>query len=121
MRWRTRVAKIGDRGHPWFTPSFICNDFQETWFHLKKTSLLSAYRRCVSPDSSGKSLLMISNSSSRETALNMLVRSTKMAAHDGKSFLCCHAMMNFLMDSCMLLMMKSVSFGTPTAKLYGRR
>ncbi len=77
MQWKTRVAKIGDRGHPWLMPSFICNDFQETWFHLKKTSLLSAYRRGVSPDSSGKSLLMISKSSLHETALNMLVRSTK--------------------------------------------
>ncbi len=96
---------IGDRGHPWLTPSFICNDFQETWFHLKKTSPLSAYSRWVSPDSSGKSLLMISNSSSRETVLNMLIRSTKMAACDGKLFLCCHVMMEFAIDSCMLLMM----------------
>jgi hypothetical protein len=101
MRRRTRVAKIGDRWHPWLMPSFVCNDFQETWFHLKKTSLLSAYRRCVSPDSSGKSLLMISKSSLRETALDMLVRSTKMAAREGKLFLCCHVMMIFLMDSCM--------------------
>jgi hypothetical protein len=75
----------------------------------------------MSPDSSGKSLLMISKSSLHETALNMLVRSTKMAAPDGKLFLCCHANMNFFMNSCMLLMMKSIPFGTPTAKLYGRR
>ena len=75
----------------------------------------------MSPDSFGKSLLMISKSSSREIALKMLVRSTKMAAPDGKLFLCCRAMMNFLMDSCMLLMMKSIPFGTHTAKLYGRR
>ncbi len=121
MRWRSRVAKIGDRGHPWLTPSFIYNVFQETWFHLKKKSLLSVYRRCVSPDSSGKSLLMISKSCLCETALNMLVRLTKMAVRDGKLLLCCHAMMNFLINSCMLLMMKSILFRTPTAKLYGRR
>jgi hypothetical protein len=95
MRWRTRDAKIGDRGHPWLMPSFNCHDFQLTWFHLKKTSPLLVYRRCVSPDSSGKSLLMISKSSSRETALNIVVRLTKMAAHDGKLFLCCRAMMIF--------------------------
>ena len=75
----------------------------------------------MSPDSSGKSLLMISKSSLHETALNMLVRSTKMAACDGELFLCCCVMMILLMDSCMLLMMKSIPFGTPTAKLYGRR
>ncbi len=120
-QWRTRVAKIGDRGHPWLTSSFIYNSFQETRFHLKKTSPPSAYRRYVSPDSSGKSLLMISKSSLCETALNMLVRSTKMAVRDGTLFLCGCAMMIFLMDSCMLSMMKSIPFGTPTAKLYGRR
>ena len=26
--WRTSVAKIGERGHPWLTPSFMCNVFQ---------------------------------------------------------------------------------------------
>ncbi len=75
----------------------------------------------MSPDSSGKYLLMISKSSSRETALNMLVRSTKMAARDDKLFLCCCVMMNYSMDSCVLLMMMSIPFGTPNAKLYGRR
>ncbi len=29
--------------------------------------------------------------------------------------------MNFSMDSCILLIMKSIPFGTPTAKLYGSR
>ncbi len=121
MRWRTRVSKIGDRGHPWLMPSFICNDVQETWFHLRKTSPLLAYRRCMSPDSSGESLLMVSNSSLHETALNMLVVSTNIAACDGKLFLCCCVMMNILMDSCMLSMMKSILLRTLTAKLYWMR
>ena len=72
-------------------------------------------------ESSGKSWLMMSKSSSRETALNMLVRSTKIAALDGESSLDWGETMNFSMESCMLLMMKSIPFGTPTAKLYGRR
>ncbi len=75
----------------------------------------------MSPDSSEKSLLMRSKSSLHETALNMLVRSTKMTVHDGKLFLCCRAIMNFSTDSCMLLMTKSIPFGTLTAKLYWRR
>jgi hypothetical protein len=64
-------------------------------------------------------LLMTSKSSLHETALNMLVRSTKMTSHDGKLFFCCCAMMNFLMDSCMLIMMKSIPFRTPTESCVG--
>lgn len=29
--------------------------------------------------------------------------------------------MNFSIESCIVLMMKSIPFGMPTAKLYGRR
>ena len=65
--------------------------------------------------SSGKSVAIMSKSSARDTELNMLVRSTKIAAREGVCLCCCGWSMNFSMDSCMLLMMKSIPFGTPTA------
>lgn len=60
-------------------------------------------------------------SSALETELNMLVRSTKMAVRDGSSSCCWGWMMKRSIDSCMLLIMKSIPLGTPTAKLYGSR
>lgn len=113
--WSTSVAKIGDKGQPWLTPSFIDSSFHFLFFHLYLTVPWSSYRRDVRGSNSGKSLLMMSNSSSRETALNMLVRSTKIAALDGVSWRCCGCSMNFSMDSCIVLMMKSMPFGIPTA------
>jgi len=65
--------------------------------------------------SSGKSVAIMSNSSAHDTELNMLMRSTKNAAWEGVCLCCCGWLMNFLMDSCMLLMMKSIPFGTPMA------
>jgi hypothetical protein len=85
---KTRVAKIGERGHPWFTPSSICRCFQVLFFHLYLTFPLSSYRSEVSWLSSGKSELMMSNSSCRETELNMLVRLTKIAAREGSWLFC---------------------------------
>jgi len=65
--------------------------------------------------SSGKSVAIMSNNSVLDTELNMLVRSTKIAAREGVCKWCCGWSMNFSMDNCMLLMMKSIPFGTPTA------
>ena len=106
---------MGDKGHPWLTPSFIDSCFHFFPFHLYLTVPWSSYSREVRGDSSGKSLLMMSNSSCRETELNILVRSMKMAALEGVSFRCCGLSMNFSMDSCMVLIMKSMPFGIPTA------
>ena len=52
----------------------------------------------VSGVSSGKWLWMMSKSSSRDTLLNMLVRSMNAAARDGNCDRFCGLMMNFLMD-----------------------
>ena len=71
--------------------------------------------------SSGKSVWMISKSSDRETELNMLVRSTNIAARVGVLLLCCGWVMKQSIESCILLMMKSIPLGTPTAQLYGSR
>lgn len=60
---------------------------------------------------------MMSNSSVRDTALNMLVRSTKIAALDGVKLFCCGELINFSIERCMDLMIKSIPFGMPTAKL----
>lgn len=65
--------------------------------------------------SSGKSVLTMSKSSCLETELNMLVKSTKMAARLGCSLRCCGLSMNFSMDSCIVFIIKSIPFGTPTA------
>ena len=67
--------------------------------------------------SSGKSVAIMSKSSARDTELNMLVRSTKIAALDGVRLFCCGELINFSIERCMDLMMKSIPFGMPTAKL----
>lgn len=58
---------------------------------------------------------MMSNNSSRETLLNMLVRSMNRAARVGRRSLDCGMMMLRSMESCMALMMKSIPSLTPTA------
>ena len=50
---------------------------------------------------SGKSDLMMWKSSARDTELNMFVRSTKMAALVGVSFLLCGCVINRSIESCM--------------------
>ena len=114
-RCRTSVAKIGVRGHPWLTPSSICSWFQIVSFHLYLTLPLSLYKSDVSWVSSGKSTLMISKSSCLDTELNMFLRSTKIAALEGSSLRCCGEVMNFSIDNCIVLIIKSIPFGIPTA------
>ena len=64
--------------------------------------------RVVRGDNSGKCVCMMLKSSSLETMLNILVRSTKTAALDGVFDCSCGLMMNFSIESCMALMMKSI-------------
>lgn len=118
---RTKDANVDDSGHPWLTPSCMEIDFHSSVFHLKCTSAGSSYMSVVSGISSGKCLLMMSNSSSRETLLNILVRSMKAAARDGIFDWFCGAMINLSMESCIDLMMKSMPPLIPTAQLKGRR
>lgn len=62
-------------------------------------------------------MAMMSNSSALETELNMFVRSTNTAALVGVVSFRSGWSMNRSMDRCILLMMKSIPFGIPTAKL----
>lgn len=66
-------------------------------------------------------MAMMSKSSARDTELNMFVRSTNMAARDGSVSFSSGCSIKRSIDNCILLMMKSIPLGTPTAKLYGRR
>jgi hypothetical protein len=50
-----------------------------------------------------------------ETELKILVRSAKIDDHDRSEFCFCGKLINFSMESCMVLMMKSMLLGVPTA------
>ena len=63
----------------------------------------------------GKLGSMISNSSFRDTLLNILVRLAKMAAQVGRLFCSCGVIMCFLMDNCITFMIKSNLPLMPTA------
>ena len=60
---------------------------------------------------------MTSNSLSRDTRLNIFLRSRNTAALEGAWSFDCGTMMCFLIDSCMALMMKSMPWWIPTAQL----
>lgn len=71
--------------------------------------------RVAMGDNSGKCVLMMSKSSSRETRLNMFVRSMNNADREGVLFSDCGVMMCRSMESCIALMMKSIPPSMPTA------
>ncbi len=71
--------------------------------------------RLVRGINSGKLVFMISNSSSRDTWLNIFVRSMNSAARVGSLWFFCGVLMWRSIDSCMDLMMTSMPPLTPTA------
>ena len=77
--------------------------------------------RCVIGLSSGKWDAIMFVSSWRETLLNILVRSAKMAARLGRCLFFCGCLMNLSTDKNIALIMKSMPPFTPTAKLKGKR
>ena len=64
---------------------------------------------------SGKESAMTLKKASRDTLLNWLVRSKKTPAREGKVFLDWGSVMYFSTSNCIVLMMKFVPFGVPTA------
>ena len=108
MQFMTIEEKIAEGGHPWLHPSFMLIFFQVVLFHLKWTVPGSSYMSVVRGVSSGKFVSMMLNSSSRDTLLNMFVRSANTAARVGRLFCVCGVIMCFSIDNCIAFMMKSI-------------
>ena len=72
-------------------------------------------------NNSGKLSCMVSINASHDTQLNMFLISVKKAALVGNcgGVSSCGWVVFFSLESCMVLMMKTIPPSTPTAKLYG--
>jgi len=64
---------------------------------------------------SGKESVMTLKKASLDTLLSWLVRSRKTPAHEGGVFLDWESVIYFSTANCIVLMMKFVPFGVPTA------
>ncbi len=82
----TKDAKSGESGQPWLTPSFMSNVRHEPSSHLWWTVPAFSLKSVFRGRSSGKDVEMTLKNSLRETLLNWLVKSKKIAARVGS---CC--------------------------------